>query len=31
MRGFHRMTAYGDYTREVGYAAAKLRIRWVKI
>jgi hypothetical protein len=31
MRGFHWITSYGDYTREVGYAAAKLGIGWVKV
>jgi L-fucose isomerase-like protein len=31
MRGFHWMTCYGDYTREVGYAANKLGVAWVKV
>ncbi len=31
MRGFHWITCYGDYTREVGYAANKLGIAWVKV
>jgi hypothetical protein len=28
MPGFHWMTAYGDYTRETGYACKKLGIQW---
>ncbi len=28
MRGFHWMTSYGDYLREVGYALKKLGIQW---
>jgi hypothetical protein len=28
MRGFHWMTCYGDYLREVGYALKKLGIGW---
>jgi hypothetical protein len=28
MPGFHWMTSYGDYTREVGYACKKLGIQW---
>jgi L-fucose isomerase-like protein len=27
MRGFHCMIIYGDYTREVAYAAAKVGIK----
>ncbi len=28
MRGFHWMTIYGDYHREIGYATKKLPIAW---
>ncbi len=28
LRGFHWMTCYGDYTREVGYALRKVGIKW---
>lgn len=28
MPGFHWMTCYGDYTREVGYALKRVRIEW---
>ncbi len=28
MPGFHWMTAYGDYTRELGYALRRVGIRW---
>ncbi|NOR52949.1 MAG: hypothetical protein GQ536_02525 [Candidatus Aminicenantes bacterium] len=28
MPGFHWMTCYGDYTREVGYALKKVNIKW---
>lgn len=28
MPGFHWMTGYGDYTREVGYALKKVPIKW---
>jgi hypothetical protein len=28
MPGFHWMTCYGDYTREVGYALKKVNIEW---
>jgi len=31
MRGFHWMTCYGDYLREVGYALKKLGIQWENI
>ncbi len=31
MRGFHWMTCYGDYTREVGYALKKLGIGWENV
>ncbi len=31
MRGFHWMTAYGDYRREVGYALKRLGIAWQDI
>ena len=31
MRGFHWMTGYGDYLREVGYAAAKRGVSWLKV
>jgi hypothetical protein len=28
MPGFHWMTSYGDYTREIGYALKKVGIEW---
>jgi hypothetical protein len=28
MPGFHWMTAYGDWTREVGYALKRVAIEW---
>ena len=28
MPGFHWMTGYGDYLREVGYAIKKIPIEW---
>jgi hypothetical protein len=28
MPGFHWMTVYGDYSREVGYALRKIPIDW---
>jgi hypothetical protein len=28
MPGFHWMTCYGDYTREIGYACKKVGIQW---
>ena len=28
MRGFHWMTCYGDYMKEVGYALGKVGIKW---
>jgi len=31
MQGFHTITCYGDYLREVGYALKKLRIAWENI
>ncbi len=31
MRGFHWMTCYGDYRREVGYALAKAGVGWLDI
>ena len=31
MRGFHWMTCYGDYLREVGYAAGKAGVAWVQV
>jgi hypothetical protein len=31
MRGFHWMTSYGDYAREIGFSAAKLGISWTKV
>jgi hypothetical protein len=31
MRGFHWMTGYGDYLREVGYAFGKTGGEWVKL
>ena len=31
MQGFHWMTCYGDYLREVGYALKKLGIEWENI
>lgn len=31
MRGFHWMTCYGDYVREMSYAVEKAGLAWVKI
>lgn len=31
MQGFHTVTCYGDYLREIGYALKKLRIEWDNI
>ena len=31
MRGFHWMTCYGDYLREVGYVLKKVGIKWQDI
>jgi len=31
VRGFHWMVAYGDHLREVGYAARKAGLQWLKI
>ena len=31
MRGFHWMTAYGDWTREVGYALRKAGVHWLDL
>jgi hypothetical protein len=31
MRGFHWMTCYGDYSREIEYAAAKVGVGWVQV
>lgn len=31
MRGFHWMTAYGDWSREVGYALRKAGVTWVDL
>jgi hypothetical protein len=31
MPGFHWMTGYGDYLREVGYAVRKVGIAWDKL
>lgn len=31
MRGFHTLTCYGDYLREVGYACKKVGIEWENI
>ncbi len=31
MQGFHWMTCYGDYLREVGYALKKVGIEWHNI
>jgi hypothetical protein len=31
MPGFHWMTAYGDYLREIGYAAYKIGLKWDNI
>ena len=31
MRGFHWMTCYGDYLREVGYALKKVSVEWENI
>jgi hypothetical protein len=28
MRGFHWMTCYGDYRREIGYALRRVGIQW---
>jgi hypothetical protein len=28
LRGFHWMTCYGDYHREVGYALKRIPVRW---
>jgi hypothetical protein len=28
MQGFHWMSCYGDYMREVGYALKKVGIEW---
>lgn len=28
MRGFHWMTVYGDYSKEVGYALKRVGIKW---
>jgi hypothetical protein len=28
MPGFHWMSGYGDYLREVGYAAGKIGLKW---
>jgi hypothetical protein len=28
MPGFHWMTSYGDYNREVGYALKRVGIEW---
>jgi hypothetical protein len=31
LRGFHWMTCYGDYLREVGYALKKTGLDWIKV
>jgi L-fucose isomerase-like protein len=31
MQGFHTITCYGDYLREVGYAIKKLGIQWENV
>jgi len=31
MQGFHTITCYGDYLREVGYALKKLGIEWANV
>jgi len=31
MQGFHTITCYGDYLREVGYALGKLKIGWESV
>jgi len=31
MQGFHWMSCYGDYLREVGYALKKVGIKWQNI
>jgi hypothetical protein len=31
MRGFHWMTAYGDWSREVGYALRKAGVGWLDL
>ena len=31
MRGFHWMTCYGDYLKEVGYAVKKAGINWLNV
>ena len=28
MPGFHWMTGYGDYTKELGYALKRVGIQW---
>jgi hypothetical protein len=31
MQGFHWMTCYGNYTKEVGYALKKLKMDWLNV
>lgn len=31
MKGFHWMTCYGDYLREVGYALRRVGIKWIDL
>jgi hypothetical protein len=31
MRGFHWMTCYGDYQREIGYALKRIPVRWEQV
>jgi hypothetical protein len=31
LRGFHWMTCYGDYQREVGYALKRVPVRWERV
>jgi hypothetical protein len=31
LRGFHWMTCYGDYQREVGYALKRIPVRWERV
>ncbi len=31
LKGFHWMTCYGTYLREVGYALKKADVDWVKV
>jgi len=31
MEGFHTVTCYGDYLREVGYALKKVKLGWENV